>query len=148
MPDRCAQASTGSLGTRVTCGRPCSGTDVRVVFDLVVAEPIDGVIVISIVGDLDMANAPRLREALIRVVAEAKTPRVVLDLDGVGLLDPTGLGVIFDGVKRTRSRGGDLALARVDSAVRSDLELTRVIEILPAHESVADAVGSFTPLEP
>ena len=132
----------------MTWCRPYSGTDVRVVFDLVIAEPIDGVIVIAIVGDLDMANAPRLREALIRAVADAESPRIVLDLDGVGLLDPTGLGVIFDGVKRTRSRGGDLALARVDPVVRKDLELTRVIEILPAHESVADAVRSLARLAP
>ena len=118
------------------------------VFDLDVAEPVDGVTIIAIVGDLDIATAPRLREALIRAVAEAEIPRVVLDLDGVDLLDPTGLGVIFDGVKRTRSRGGDLAWARIGPVVRRDLELTRIIEILPAHESVDDAVCSLKPLVP
>ncbi|KGA17495.1 hypothetical protein GM51_10325, partial [freshwater metagenome] len=37
------------------------------IFDLAVDEPVDGVVVISIVGELDMSTAPRLREELIRV---------------------------------------------------------------------------------
>lgn len=114
------------------------------IFDLVVTEHGDGVVVISIIGELDMSTAPRLREELIRVAASVETPRVVLDLAGVDLLDPTGLGVIFDGVKRTRSRGGDLALARAETQVLRDLEITRVIEILPVFEVVDEAVQSFS----
>ena len=113
------------------------------IFDLAVAEPVDGVVVISIVGEFDMSTAPRLREEVIRVVSATDTPRVVLDLAGVDLLDPTGLGVIFDGVKRTRSRGGDLALARAEGHVLRDLELTRVIEILPVFDSVSKAIQSI-----
>jgi anti-sigma B factor antagonist len=115
-----------------------------VIFDLAVTEHGDGVVVISIIGELDMSTAPRLREELIRVAAAMETPRVVLDLAGVDLLDPTGLGVIFDGVKRTRSRGGDLALACAEPQVIHDLEIMRVIEILPVFESVDEAVQSFS----
>lgn len=114
------------------------------IFDLAVTENGDGVVVISIIGELDMSTAPRLREELIRVAASVETPRVVLDLAGVDLLDPTGLGVIFDGVKRTRSRGGDLALARAETQVLHDLEITRVIEILPVFDSVSVAAASLT----
>jgi len=124
--------------------RPLTEMDSRVIFDLALTEPIDGVVVISIIGELDMSTAPRLREELIRVVAATDTPRVVIDLAGVDHLDPTGLGVIFDGVKRTRSRGGDLALARAEAQVLRDLEIPRVIEILPVFESVDEAVQSFS----
>ena len=113
------------------------------IFDLAVAEPVEGVVVISIVGELDMSTAPRLREELIRVASATDSPRVVLDLAGTDLLDPTGLGVIFDGVKRTRSRGGDLALARAEAHVLRDLELTRVVEILPVFDSVSEAIQSI-----
>ena len=115
------------------------------IFDLVVTEPVAGVAVISIVGELDLSTAPRLREELIRLTM-TDSPRVVLDLGGVDLLDPTGLGVIFDGVKRTRSRGGELVLARAEPQVRQDLEITRVIEILPVFETVEDATAFLTGL--
>jgi len=113
-------------------------------FDLVATEPIEGVVVISIIGELDISTAPRLREELIRVTAELKTPKIVLDLVGVDLVDPTGLGVIFDGVKRTRLRGGDLVLARAEPQVRRDLEITRVIEILPVSDSVEHAIATLS----
>ncbi|MCX6509635.1 MAG: STAS domain-containing protein [Actinobacteria bacterium] len=112
-------------------------------FDLVATEPIEGVVVIAIIGELDISTAPRLREELIRVAADSETPKIVLDLAGVDLLDPTGLGVIFDGVKRTRLRGGDLVLARAEPQVRRDLEITRVIEILPVSDSVKDAIATL-----
>jgi anti-sigma B factor antagonist len=118
-------------------------TDSRVMFDLVATEPIDGVVVIAIVGELDISTAPRLREELIRRTAELATPKIVLDLAGVDLLDPTGLGVIFEGIKRARLRQGDLALARAEGQVLRDLEITRVLEILPNFESVDQAIASL-----
>ncbi len=113
------------------------------IFQLVVAEPMNGVVVISIIGELDMANAPRLRTELVRIIAAEVTPLVVLDLAGVDLLDATGLGVIFDGVKRSRLGGGDLALARAEPQVQRDLDLMRVSEILPLYESVDDAIQAL-----
>jgi len=118
-------------------------TDSRVMFDLVATEPIDGVVVIAIVGELDISTAPRLREELIRRTAELATPKIVLDLAGVDLLDSTGLGVIFEGIKRARLRQGDLALARAEGQVLRDLEITRVLEILPNFESVDQAIASL-----
>ena len=120
-----------------------TGTDSRVIFDLVATEPIEGVVVIAIIGDLDISTAPRLREELIRVTAELKTPMIVLDLAGVDLLDPTGLGVIFEGIKRARLRQGDLALARAEGQVLRDLEITRVLEILPNFPAVDQAIASL-----
>jgi anti-sigma B factor antagonist len=113
-------------------------------FDLVATEPVEGVVVIAIIGELDISTAPRLREELIHRTAELKTPKIVLDLAGVDLVDPTGLGVIFEGVKRTRLRGGDLVLARAEPEVRRDLEITRVIEILPVSDSVEDAIATLS----
>jgi len=112
-------------------------------FDLVATEPVEGVVVIAIIGELDISTAPRLREELIRVTAEFKTPKIVLDLAGVDLLDPTGLGVIFEGIKRARLRQGDLALARAGGQVVCDLEITRVLEILPNFQTVDQAMASL-----
>jgi anti-sigma B factor antagonist len=116
----------------------------QVLFDLIVSSDADGVVVVSVLGELDVATAPRLRQELLRIVAESVVePYVVLDLAGTDVLDATGLGAIFDGVKRTRQRGGDLALARAEPQVLRDLEITRVFEILPVHGSVDVAIASF-----
>ena len=59
-------------------------------------------------GDLDLATAPELRECLVKVIDEGE--RVVIDLEAVGFLDSAGLGILVGGLKRARTRGGELEL--------------------------------------
>ena len=104
----------------------------------------DGSVVVLPIGDLDLATAPIARERLNRLVVEAgPVPRVVVDLAGVDFLDTIGLGALLGGVKRCREAGGGLALARAEAQVVEVLAITRVIEILPVHASVDDALRSL-----
>jgi anti-sigma B factor antagonist len=112
-------------------------------FELDVSTAEGGVAVCTVVGELDVASAPRLRQELVRLVADAAgPPRIVVDLAGVDFLDSTGLGVLLGGLKRVRSQHGELALARAESQVRKVFEVTRVIEILPIHDELDAAVAA------
>lgn len=114
-----------------------------VVFDLVATGAPEGVVVLTVTGEIDMANAPRLRSELVRACTEGDgPPRIVIDLVGADLLDSTGIAAILEGVKRCALRGGDLALARAEPQVRRELELTRVAAILPIHATVDAAVAA------
>lgn len=61
-------------------------------------------------GDLDVYTVGSLRDALGKMI-EDKTPKVVVDLDGVPFMDSSGLGALMGGVRRMREAGGDLAIA-------------------------------------
>ncbi len=112
-------------------------------FDLEVSTDDDGVVVCTIVGELDVATAPKLRQELVRLAsAQGPAPRVVIDLAGVDFLDSTGLGVLLGGLKRVRSHGGQLALARAEPQVLKVFEVTRVIEILPVHDELDAALAA------
>lgn len=103
----------------------------------------DGVVVCTVVGELDVASAPRLRQALVQAVSDADgPPRIVVDLAGVDFLDSTGLGVLLGGLKRTVAQGGSLALSRAEPQVRKVFEITRVIEILPIHDELDAAIAA------
>ena len=52
----------------------------------------DGIEVIDVQGEIDMYTAPRLRELLIDLVSKGSY-QLVVNLDKVGFLDSTGLGV-------------------------------------------------------
>lgn len=102
------------------------------------------VLVVGIIGELDLASAPMVRQELLaRVLQQDGQPRVVVDLLGVDHLDAIGIGVLLAGVVATRSRQGDLALCRAEPQVRAVLELTRVDEILPIHPSIDAAVDAL-----
>lgn len=115
-------------------------------FDLVVTAAPGGVTVLTVSGDIDMVTAPRLRAELVRLCAEhVGTPRLVLDLVGVDLLDSTGIGAVLEGVKRCSLAGGALVLARAEPQVRRELELTRTADALPVFDTVEDARVALAP---
>jgi anti-sigma B factor antagonist len=53
----------------------------------------DGIEVVDVEGEIDIYSAPRLRELLIDLVS-TNNYQLIVDLDKVGFLDSTGLGVL------------------------------------------------------
>lgn len=107
---------------------------------------VDGVTVVGLVGDLDLATAPEARRQILRAVHQcADPPLLVLDLLGLDLLDAVGIGVLLAGVVVCRSRGGEVALCRAEPQVLALLHLTRIDEILPVHPDVGAAVTALGP---
>ena len=116
------------------------------ILDLVATGVPGGVTVLTVAGDVDMVSAPRLRAELVRLCSEqVGTPRIVLDLVGVDLLDTTGIAAILEGVKRCSLRDGSLVLARAESQVMRELELTRLSDALRVFDSVDDACAALGP---
>jgi len=102
----------------------------------------DGWAVVRVHGDLDLTTAPRLREAVVRVVTTGDT-RVVLDLHGVPFVDSTGLGVLVGLLKRARSLGGDLRLVSESTSLQGVLELTALDRSLPLFRDVPSATADL-----
>jgi anti-sigma B factor antagonist len=100
----------------------------------------DGWAVVVVHGDLDLTTAPRLRDAVVRVLTAGDT-RAVLDLGGVPFIDSTGLGVLVGLLKRARSLGGDLRIVSQSSSLRDVLELTALERSLPPFPDVPAATG-------
>lgn len=96
--------------------------------------------VARVYGDIDVATAPRVREQLVALITRGRADLVV-DLDGVGFLDSTGLGVIISVLKRTRSHGGDLRLVANRENLVSLFQLTGLDRTLPLAPSVEVAVA-------
>lgn len=70
--------------------------------------------------------------------------KVVLDLSKVEWINSRGLGILISGLSTMRKSGGDLKLAGVADKVKSLLTMTRLITAFETHETVDDAVRSFS----
>lgn len=66
-------------------------------------------VILAVGGCLDHVTAPLLRERLIELLSSGRRC-FVLDLEGVELLDSTGLGVLAGALKRARQARGSLQL--------------------------------------
>lgn len=68
----------------------------------------DGRCVVTLRGELDAHDAPRLRELFARALETADGGRLLLDLTQVSFLDSTVLGCIVGLLRRSREAEGDL----------------------------------------
>jgi anti-sigma B factor antagonist len=112
-----------------------------VLFDLQVSAR-EGATVLSVIGEVDVASAPQLRQEAVRLVNEGNRSLVV-DLQEVRFLDSTGLGVIVGVLKRVRTQGGELAIAGAENHVRKVFEITRLSDVLPMYETVDEACAAL-----
>jgi anti-anti-sigma factor len=79
-------------------------------------------------GELDLASADTLHEALERELAAGN--RVLLDLSGVTFIDSTGLAAIVNAVNSARESDGELELcAELHPQARRLMELTGVLPL-------------------
>lgn len=73
-------------------------------------------------GDIDMAGGPLLDARLIEV--EGSRTDVIIDLQGVGFIDSSGLRSLLGASRRASIRGGTVTLRSVGTEVNRLLEIT------------------------
>ena len=94
--------------------------------------------VLSVQGEVDLTAAPRLRQALVTIVAEGHD-RVVVDLTGTEFLDSTGLGALVGGLKRIRARGGEMRVVCSSPRVCKVFEITSLDRVVRMFGTVEEA---------
>ena len=101
----------------------------------------DGIEVIDVQGEIDMYTAPRLRELLINLVSKGSY-QLVADLDKVGFLDSTGLGVLVGGLRRVRAHDGSLDLVCMQQRILKIFRITGLTEVFGIYETVDQAIAA------
>lgn len=99
-----------------------------------------GRVVLALAGELDMASADRLQQAVDDDALRAEVS-VVLDLQGLQFIDSTGLRVILRALERCRGRGQEFAITRGSPQVQRLLSITGVATHLPTISSTDEMVA-------
>jgi anti-sigma B factor antagonist len=100
----------------------------------------DGVVVVSLAGELDLYNANTVREALLECCAE-EPQRLVVELSAVTFIDSTALGVLIEARTRLPNRRGFL-LASPGLETRRALEISGLDRHFAVHESLDQALAA------
>jgi RNA polymerase sigma-B factor len=132
--------STSDIRPRNGRRRVTKGSSVARVmdFDLNVEEQGD-VAVVAVRGELDISTSPVLRDRLVEL-GSSKTRKLVIDLEAVEFLDSTGLGVLVGGLKRMRSRGGDMVLVCTKPRILKVFEITALTKVFNIAASRDEAL--------
>ena len=95
--------------------------------------------VVSVSGELDIATAGRLGDALSRT-SERSARRVIVDLVGVTFIDSVALGVLTEEARRLRASGGTCIVVSQDPRILRVFEITGLDRIFRIERSLAEAV--------
>ena len=103
--------------------------------------------VVTLRGELDAHDAPRLKTDFGKAIEEAgglaAAPRVVLDLAGVAFLDSTVLGTIVGALRRIREADGKLVVVLPETPARRIFEITGLTKIFDIHASESEALAAL-----
>jgi anti-sigma B factor antagonist len=108
-------------------------------FKLATADLGDAIFSVSVAGEVDLATAPELKEALGEVVSSGASG-VLVDLSNATFIDSTTLGVLMGAVKRLRPAGGELVIACHDANIRKIFEITLLDRVFKIYDTPGPAV--------
>jgi anti-sigma B factor antagonist len=102
----------------------------------------DGIEVVDVGGEIDIYTAPRLRELLIDLVSK-NSYQLVVNMDKVGFLDSTGLGVLVGGLRRVRAHDGWLDLVCTQERILKIFRITGLTQVFGIHQTVDQAIAAM-----
>jgi len=110
----------------------------------------DGTVLVKMAGDLDLASAEVLQQALFAIEKD-RPPTLYLDLSGLGFMDSTGLRLILQASERAKKALSRLVLVPGRESVQRVFRVTGMQERLefvdqaPAEaEQASESTGEST----
>lgn len=98
----------------------------------------EGSCIIAVVGEIDLYNAYRLKDA-VSAVQKEKICAFIVDLKEVTYIDSSGIGALLWIHSQLAKKGLRFSIVRVPPAVMKVMKLTRLIGFLPIEKTQAEA---------
>src|SRR5580704_14055471 len=102
---------------------------------------LDKTVIFDVTGDIDLANSPEVRKALLREVREKRTPRVVINLSKVRYIDSSGVASLVEGLKASRDVNSRFILFGLSPSAREVLQLSRLLKIFEVYDNEEQALA-------
>ena len=91
----------------------------------VIERNLNGVLILDVSGEIDLHNAPKLRETVEGKV-DAGNKKIIINLMDVGYIDSSGIGVLIAALSKLNTSGGKFCLYGVQTNVMKVFSLTRL----------------------
>ncbi|MFF2467001.1 STAS domain-containing protein [Streptomyces mirabilis] len=103
---------------------------------------VDGVLVVTVHGEIDHACKDLLSQALLSEDGTVPPPRIVADLSGVTFMDSSGINVFINAHQRVSNAQGWLRIADAQESVARLLHLVGIEQIIDYHPTVEQALNT------
>jgi len=93
---------------------------------------------VDLSGEIDVYTAPRLKEELVSVI-ESGCPNVIVNMEQVGFIDSSGLGVLVSALRRARERDGVVRIVCTRDNILKIFRITGLDKVFPIFGDAAEA---------
>lgn len=101
----------------------------------------EGILVAAVKGEIDHHTAAPLRNDIDRTMKELGCRHLILDLEGVGFMDSSGIGVALGRYKKLTKSGGQLCISGCSEYIDRVLDMAGVFSIIHKAKDVEEAVA-------
>lgn len=103
---------------------------------------VGDIVVLVIVGEIDLYNAPEIKDIINKLIEERKY-NVVIDLEKVSYIDSSGIGALISSLSNLKKYQGGLKIINVYASVKKVFELTKLTSFFEIYDSENEALESF-----
>jgi anti-anti-sigma factor len=100
-------------------------------FDARTRRPADGIVVVTVIGEVDIATVDPFRDVLVPLSTDAEVRLVECDLSQVSFFGCAGVSVLLGARAALAARGARFEVAAASHAVVRTLSVTGVSDLLP-----------------
>ncbi len=97
--------------------------------------------ILDVSGDIDLANSPAMRKALLNELKVQAKPRVALNLKDVSYIDSSGVASLVEGLKASRDAGSRFVLFNLTTGVREVMQLSKLVRIFEICENEEEVLA-------
>jgi anti-sigma B factor antagonist len=95
--------------------------------------------IVTVGGEVDLSWSAELRRAILDAVGAA--PAVLVELTAVSYIDSSGIAALVEGYQTARAGARQFGLLGISPPVRAVLELARLDQVFPIHDTLEAARG-------
>jgi anti-sigma B factor antagonist len=104
------------------------------------SEAIEGAVVVTPTGDIDLAGSPTLRQEIKKVQTTDKPARLIINLANVPYMDSSGVATLVEAMQNARRSNSKLVLCALQDRVRSIFEIARLDTVFTIVDSTEAAM--------
>lgn len=103
---------------------------------------VDSATILDVTGNIDMANSPEMRKALLSEFRQKGVTRVILNLSGCQYIDSSGVASLVEGLKASREAGSRFVLFGLNASSKEVLKISRLLKLFEIYDDEEQAIAS------
>ena len=100
------------------------------------------IVILSISGELDLYNAPELKDSF-QALIEEKKYKIIIDLDRVSYIDSSGIGALISSYSNLKKFQGQLRICNIAGTVKKVFELTKLTTFFQMDDTLENSISAL-----